>query len=196
MKAFNIIVFDGFETLDAMGPAEIIGLLPDTFNLQLVSPEGGMILSAQNLCVDTAGFSAVRPGGVLLIPGGIGTRVLVTNDRIIQQIKALATDACYVLTVCTGAPVLAKTGLLNGRAATSNKQLFSWAQSINSDVRWQKQARWVVDGKFYTSSGVTAGMDMTLGFIRDTAGIDTARSIASRIEYMWNENPDHDPFAL
>jgi putative intracellular protease/amidase/GNAT superfamily N-acetyltransferase len=195
LKDFNIIVFDGFETLDAMGPAEIIGSLPDAFNLRLCSAEGGLVISAQNLCVDTAAFASIKPGGVLLIPGGIGTRQLVGDPWYIGRLRALALDAETVLTVCTGSALFSKTGLLDGRKATSNKKLFSWAQAVNPNVRWRRQARWVIDGKFYTSSGVTAGMDMTLGFIRDTVGYDAAKTVAENMEYLWNEDKDSDPFA-
>ena len=195
LKDFNIIVFDGFETLDVMGPAEIIGELPETFNLRLCSAEGGLVISAQNLCVDTAAFASIHPGGVLLIPGGIGTRKLVGDPWYIGRLRTLAMDAETILTVCTGSALFAKTGLLDGRKATSNKKLFSWAQAVNPKVRWRKRARWVIDGKYYTSSGVTAGMDMTLGFVRDTVGDNAARTVAEDMEYLWNEDMDSDPFA-
>ena len=196
MTDFTVLLFNGFETLDAMGPAEIIGVLPDRFRLRMCSQSGGLQISAQNVRVDTEPFSAIAPGGVILLPGGIGTRALVKDEAFLQAFKTLAIKSAYTLTVCTGSPVLAMTGLLDGRAATSNKQVFQWASSVNAQVRWQKKARWVVDGKFYTSSGVTAGMDMTLGFLWDTLGYETAKTVANHIEYQWNEDKDFDPFAL
>lgn len=195
MKEFSIILFEGFETLDAMGPAEIVGCLPEQFRLRFFSRVGVMVTSAQGVRVDTASFAEITPGGVLLIPGGIGTRALVKDEAYIAAIQALALKSEYTLTVCTGSPVLAMTGLLDGRAATSNKQVFDWAQSVNTKVLWRRAARWVVDGKYYTSSGVTAGMDMTLGFVRDTVGYEAAKAIAKGIEYLWNEDKDLDPFA-
>jgi transcriptional regulator GlxA family with amidase domain len=196
MTDFTVLLFEGFETLDAMGPAEIIGVLPDNFRLRMCSRYGGLIPSAQNVRVDTEPFSAIAPGGVILLPGGIGTRALVKDEAFVQAFKALALESAYTLTVCTGSPVLAMTGLLDGRKATSNKQVFSWASSVNAQVHWQHKARWVVDGKFYTSSGVTAGMDMTLGFVRDTLGREIAKTAATHIEYQWNEDKDFDPFAI
>ncbi len=195
MKDFSIIVFDGFETLDAMGPAEIIGVMPDRFHLQFCSQSGGLIRSDQNIRVDTEPFSAIRPGGVLLIPGGYGTRKLMDDPKYLELLKVLSQDAGLVLTVCTGSALFAKTGLLDGRAATSNKLLFSLAQAAGPDVLWRRQARWVQDGKYYTSSGVTAGMDMTLGFVSDTVGRAAARKVAHALEYLWNEDRDSDPFA-
>lgn len=195
MIEFSIILFEGFETLDAMGPAEIVGYLPERFHLRFFSRVGGMVTSAQGVRVDTASFAEITPGGVLLIPGGIGTRALVKDEAYIAAVKALALKSEYTLTVCTGSPVLAMTGLLDGRAATSNKQVFDWAQSVNTKVLWRRAARWVVDGKYYTSSGVTAGMDMTLGFVRDTVGYEAAKAVAKGIEYLWNEDKNLDPFA-
>ena len=63
-------------------------------------------------------------------------------------------------------------------------------------MNWQRSTRWVTDGKFYTSSGVTAGMDMTLGFIADSLDMDKAYQIAAYIEYVWNPDPGDDPFAV
>ena len=132
---------------------------------------------------------------LVLIPGGMGTRKEVDNTYLIETIKAMADSCTYVLTVCTGSALLAKTGLLNGRKATSNKRAFSWVMSTEKKVNWVRQARWVVDGKYYTSSGVSAGMDMTLGFLSDIHGIALARDVAHQLEYRWAEDKDADDFA-
>lgn len=63
-------------------------------------------------------------------------------------------------------------------------------------VNWQPSARWVVDGKFYTASGVSTGIDMALGFVHDLYGDEEARNICSQIEYLWNDDPHNDPFAV
>jgi len=68
-------------------------------------------------------------------------------------------------------------------------------KSINSNVDWITRARWVVDGKFYTSSGVSAGMDMSLGFINDRLEKEIADETANAIEYVWNSDKDSDLFA-
>ena len=72
------------------------------------------------------------------------------------------------------------------------KRAFSWVASSRDKVIWDKDARWKVDGKYYTSSGVSAGMDMALGFVADRHGIDVVRNVASEIEYNWIEDKDHD----
>ena len=66
---------------------------------------------------------------------------------------------------------------------------FDWAASCGAGVLWQRRARWVRDGKFYTSSGVSAGIDMALGFATDRLGREAAQEIATSIEYVWNDDP-------
>jgi len=195
MTDFSILLFDGFETLDAMGPAEIIGVMPDAFRLRYCSLGGGIVESAQGLRADTVPACEVPAGGILLIPGGIGTRTLIQNKQALDTIKAFAQASGYVLTVCTGSLVLGKTGLLDGREATTNKKLFALVAGANPNVRWRRHARWVTDGKYYTSSGVSAGMDMVLGFVSDTVGYETAKAAANQMEYLWNEDKTLDPFA-
>ncbi|MCL1803799.1 MAG: DJ-1/PfpI family protein [Eubacteriaceae bacterium] len=196
MIDLNIVLFDGFETLDALGPAEIFGKLQDEYTLNYISINGGSIISSQQLSVNTVAFAEIDDTGILLIPGGIGTRKLVNDSEFISELKRLANKAPYVLTVCTGSALLARTDLLSGKRATTNKVAFEWASSNGLDVKWAKKARWVVDGKYYTSSGVSAGMDMALGFISDINGNETAVAVARGIEYIWNTDARNDPFAL
>jgi putative intracellular protease/amidase len=196
MTSFNFILFDDFETLDALGPAEVIGQLPQDYSLKFHSLNGGIIKSVHQVPVDTAPFAMMDSSGILLIPGGIGTRKLVKDENFMEQLKSLSEKAQYVLTVCTGSALLAKTTLLNGRKATSNKMAFEWASSNSAEVNWAKKARWVKDGKYYTSSGVSAGIDMTLGFVGDVHGVEASRNIANYIEYIWNSDMDNDPFAI
>ncbi len=153
-------------------------------------------MSSQKVSVNTLPFSQVDTSGVLLIPGGQGTRRLAEDKAFIEQIETLSKQASYVLTVCTGSALLAKTGLLHGMKATSNKRAFDWACSNGQDVQWLKKARWTNDGKYYTSSGVSAGMDMILGFICDIHGEQTALSLSGQIEYIWNRDKENDPFAI
>ena len=196
MTSFNIILFNDFETLDAFGPVEIIGKLPNVYYLRYCSLNGGIIRSSQQVLVDTLPFAMIDSSGILLVPGGTGTRSLVNDENFIEQLKILSEKVSYVLTVCTGSALLAKTNLLNGMKATSNKMAFKWACSNGTNVNWIKKARWVKDGKFYTSSGVSAGIDMTLGFVSDIHGIKYSQAIAKGIEYIWNSDMDSDPFAV
>lgn len=124
----------------------------------------------------------------------MGTRKEVNNHDLIKTIKQIANSSTYVLTVCTGSALLAKTGLLDNRVATSNKMAFDWVITNGKKVKWIRKARWTVDDKFYTSSGVSAGMDMTLGFLRDVHGLELAQKVAFQIEYTWQEDRTNDNF--
>ncbi|MFT8639300.1 DJ-1/PfpI family protein [Bifidobacterium sp.] len=195
MQDLNVVLFDNFETLDACGPIEIFGTLGASYRIEYFSMNGGIVASRQGLRVETKPFASMEPSGTLLIPGGMGTRTLVRDPEFLRQLATLANQSEDVLTVCTGSAVLAMTGLLNSRRATSNKLAFSWVTSLNPSVDWVPKARWVVDGNFYTSSGVSAGMDMALGYVSDRLGYEVAHKTAHDIEYLWNEDPRTDPFA-
>ncbi len=191
----NILLFDNFETLDAFGPIEILGKIDD-YELKYYSLNGGVIVSAQGTSIVTENLENASKEGILVIPGGKGTRALVNDTSFIQALKEMAEQSCYCLSVCTGSALVAKTGLLNYKKATSNKKAFDWVVSINSKVNWIKKARWIVDGKYYTSSGVSAGIDMTLGFIKDRFSEQKAIDIAIHIEYIWNNCSSEDFFAV
>lgn len=189
----NILLFDGFESLDAFGTVEILSKV-DKYTLHYYSQNGGTVVSAQNTSIITENISSADKDGILVIPGGRGTRELVNDLSFLTMLKEMAEKSCYCLTVCTGSALLAKTGLLDGKNATSNKKAFEWVTSLNSKVNWIKKARWAADGKYYTSSGVSAGMDMTLGFIKDRFSEQDAAEIANHIEYVWNSDCSKDLF--
>lgn len=189
------IMFEDYETLDVFGPAEIFGRLTDLYSLKFYSLEGGVISNRHGVPIMTEKLENISESPkMILIPGGMGTREGVSNDLLLTNIKELSKTSEYVLTVCTGSALLAKTGLLDGKAATSNKRAFAWVTNQSDKVNWDKKARWKIDGKFYTSSGVSAGMDMALGFLADRHGLAFARKVAKDIEYNWTEDMDNDNF--
>jgi transcriptional regulator GlxA family with amidase domain len=196
MRDIVVLLFHDFETLDACGPLEIFGRLTDHFRTECYSMEGGIVTSAQHVRIETRPLSEFRSEQyTVLIPGGIGVRNLLHNDRFLQTLTTLSYHAEYVLTVCTGSILFSKTGMLDGKRATSNKRMFAWTWKESLLVHWIKQARWVRDGNIYTSSGVSAGMDMTLAFISDLLGPEIAQQQSNEIEYLWNRNPGYDPFS-
>lgn len=188
-----IILFDGFETLDVMGPVEIFGRITNC-KIHFISIDGGFKTSSQGVSVETTAISTPE-FPILLIPGGQGTRCLVNHHDYIQWIKKQSQYSSLCISVCTGSALLAKTGLLDGVKATSNKLAFDWVKSIGENVHWQSKARWVHDRKYYTSSGISAGIDMSLQIINDLYGRETALSIAKRMEYIWNDDDTNDPFS-
>lgn len=196
MREVITILFNNFETLDVFGPVEILGRLKEHFNVQFYSRDGGVITSSQNVPVVTGSMSGIDSSRyIVLVPGGIGTRELVNDEKFIGDLAILSKGADYILTVCTGSILFSKTGLLNGRKATSNKRVFPWTAKESPDVIWTRKARWVRDGNIYTSSGVSAGMDMTLGFVADLLGYDVAKQQSIEIEYDWKEDSGWDPFS-
>lgn len=195
MNTITALLFDDFETLDLFGPIEMFGSMPEHYRIQFASMTGGIIRSKHGVAMQTTAVAELEDQtDILLVPGGMGTRQLVHNKPFLQILTALVEQADWVLSVCTGSALLAKAGVLDGKRATSNKLSWQWVILQSEQVNWIKQARWVVDDKFYTSSGVSAGMDMALGFIADRHDVEIARHIAIYTEYRWQENSDIDDF--
>ncbi|MCU9811085.1 DJ-1/PfpI family protein [Paraclostridium sp. AKS81] len=189
----NVLLFDKFETLDAFGPVEVLSQIKD-FKINYISKDGAVVHSYQGFKVITEDVKSIDKNGILIIPGGIGVRDLVNDTDFLNMLKHLAEDSQFCLSICTGSALLAKCGVLNNIKATSNKKALEWVKQTNENVIWIDKARWVVDGKFYTSSGVSAGMDMALGFVSDQFGKDKAYEISEFIEYIWNEDKSKDIF--
>ncbi|MBN8049204.1 DJ-1/PfpI family protein [Paraclostridium bifermentans] len=189
----NVLLFDKFETLDAFGPVEILSQIKD-FKINYISKDGAVVHSYQGFKVITEDIKSIDKNGILVIPGGIGVRDLVNDTDFLNMLKHLAEESRFCLSICTGSALLAKCGVLNNIKATSNKKALEWVKQTNENVIWIDKSRWVVDGKFYTSSGVSAGMDMALGFVSDQFGKDKAYEISEFIEYIWNEDKSKDTF--
>ena len=192
----SIVLFEGFELLDVFGPLELLGHLPERFSVQMLGPAPGPVTSAQGVeVVATHAYASAPSPDIVLVPGGIGTRALVTDTAFLSWLRSFASGARLVTSVCTGSGLLAAAGLLDGYRATSNKRAFSWASSQGRDVTWVPEARWVEDRDRWTSSGVAAGMDMTLALIARLHGDDLACEVADAVEYEWHRDPAWDPFA-
>ncbi|KAF2026309.1 class I glutamine amidotransferase-like protein [Setomelanomma holmii] len=130
---------------------------------------------------------------VLIVPGGVGTR----NDMSVEIdfVKRMYPSVKAVLSVCTGATILARAGILDRRRATTNKRAWEWATSTGPNVNWIGEARWVVDGNITTGSGISAGIDATYAFVADNYGEDIAQELSDSAEYVRWTDADHDPFA-
>lgn len=192
----GVVLFEGFELLDVFGPVELFGRLPDRFALELVGPIAGPVQSAQGpLVVADHAYRDAPTCDIVLVPGGIGTRGLVEDQVFLGWLRVWASSARYVTSVCTGSGLLAAAGLLDGFRATSNKRAFGWASAQGEGVEWVSEARWVEDRNRWTSSGVSAGMDMALALIAHLHGEDVAIESADAVEYEWHRDPTWDPFA-
>jgi putative intracellular protease/amidase len=190
-----VLLFDDFETLDVFGPVEVFGRLVDKYTVKFYSLNGGQIKNRHGVSIITERLEDTSNNlEIFIIPGGLGTRKEVENKLLIDKIKEISISSKFVLTVCTGSALLARTGLLDKKKATSNKRAFAWVITNGENVIWDNKARWTIDDKYYTSSGVSAGIDMSLGFLSDRYGIEFARRIAFEIEYNWTEDKDNDTF--
>ncbi|MCJ1387247.1 hypothetical protein MMC18_000087 [Xylographa bjoerkii] len=173
------LVYNDFEALDLFGPLGAIVPRSDYYTVKLVNihnlgAPNGLESSIKNGIGTLSNLSMAEAlkdeeqFDTLFIPGGFGMMPLVWEPFLLQQIGQLADRAANVFTVCTGSLLLAATGRLDGRKATTNKRLYDEMTPKYPGVQWQKRARWVQDGKFLTSSGVAAGLDAGFAFLSNT----------------------------
>ncbi|WP_420809902.1 DJ-1/PfpI family protein [Francisella halioticida] len=189
-------MFNDFETQDVLGPVEVLGSFKKHFKKKYYFLEGGNVISSQNVSIATKKLSQTNlKNYILFIPGGMGTRQLIYDIDLIAELARLAASAKYILTVCTGSSLFSRTKLLDNKRATSNKKVLNWTKSIAPDVIWIDKARWIKDDNIYSSSGVSAGIDMSLGFIADLLGYEIAKQKSIEIEYSWQEDANIDEFA-
>ncbi len=197
MRTLGALVFPGFQTLDYFGPMEMLGSLRDDIELITIAKTRDPVPSVhgQRIIPDKA-LSEKNDYDLLFIPGGDAALIEAKDAEFMDWIRQASANAERVMAVCTGTVLLGMTGVLDSRKATTNKLDFTATVPLAPGVEWIKQARWVEDGKFFTSSGVSAGMDMALAVIADLYGMDVARDMAQGSEYTWHDDPNWDPFAV
>ena len=191
----TVVLFEGFELLDVFGPVQLLQAVPDVA-VVFAGPDSGPVASSQGVeVVPTISYGQIEPADVLLVPGGKGTRKLVEDESFLTWLREVGAQAPVVASVCTGSAVLAAAGLLEGYTATSNKRAFAWASSFGGTVDWQPEARWVHDRNRWTSSGVAAGMDMTVALIAYLVSGSAAINAANFAVYDAHRDSEWDPFA-
>lgn len=186
MRNLGILIFDNVEDLDFAGPLEVFGtasrLKPDSLHPFTIQREGREVKTVNGLRV-TPDYSFRNCPGlqILMIPGGIGTRVEMKDHETLEFVKRSAGSCELVLSVCTGALVLAAAGLLNGKRATTH-----WAAIKELGMFHEitiDRLRYVRDGKIVTSAGVSAGIDMALYVTQELFGPSVAEDVARDMEY-------------
>ncbi|MDA0264793.1 MAG: DJ-1/PfpI family protein [Chloroflexi bacterium] len=219
MKTVAALIFEGMAPLDLFGPIQVFNVActpreddpskPDTakplYRVITVGKEQGPVATGSNgsgpVVVAEHGINDDFDFDILLVPGGGGTRTLVADPDFIKSLSAVCQRAGVVASVCTGAALLARTKILDNKAATSNKTAWNWVLTQGENVAWDPSPRWVdlVDkstGKgIITSAGVSAGIDMTLALVADLDGEDVAENAAVFIEHHRVKNPANDTFA-
>ena len=200
MKAWNtaVLVFDGVEVLDFAGPYEVFSRTrlvagfesrrsdeSAPFRVFTVAHEQREIVATGGLRV-TANFTFADapPVDLLVVPGGFGTRRLVEHAATLDWIRRVAADAQLVTSVCTGAALLARAGLLRGKRATTHYGSYDWLASIDPTITVEKGVRFVDDG-IVSSAGVSAGIDMAFAVVEKRCGREVAEETARYIEYRW-----------
>ena len=196
MRTVGAVLFEGFEMLDLYGPLEMFAMHRDAFAIRAVAQARGPVLASGGSASVAQDRFGDKRYDILLVPGGAGTRAEAENKVMLDWLREASRSAELVTSVCTGSALLAAAGLLDGRKATTNKRAFDWAAGFGPRVHWQRKARWVEDGKFLTSSGVSAGIDMSLAVIERLLGPQAAEDAAMWAEYERNADPDNDPFEV
>lgn len=211
---YGILLYPGFQALDVFGPLDILNMLSLQTSLNLSVIAGtydpvNTIPKLSNIFNSTFGESVVpthtlsnppRNLDVLLVPGGFGTRVPVTELALhVDYIKQVYPSLQYFISICTGAALAARSGVLNGHSVTGNKKAWDFVTSqvnaTEAEIHWISHARWVHDGNIWSTSGVAAGIDGVFDFVKTVYGEDVAKGIADGIEYERQLDWRHDPFA-
>jgi transcriptional regulator GlxA family with amidase domain len=182
IKTIGILLYDGFQTLDAMGPYEVLSGLMGV-KVSFIGKQKGLIANQRGLKVQVdASIADVDKLDILVIPGGTKETFLMSQDTtVLNWIKKIDQTTAYTTSVCTGAWILGATGLLKDKNATTN--WYRAEEMLNMYGAHFKQERWVKDGKYWTSAGVTAGMDMSLAIINDLMGEKYTQAVMLNLEY-------------
>ncbi|XWW92109.1 hypothetical protein V2A60_000031 [Cordyceps javanica] len=180
-------------------PAAVSPANPGNGPPERAAPTDGFRFQSAQVYQPTHTFDTAPPLDVLIIGGGWGS---LPTDKVAPEMAFLARtfpSLRHLFTVCTGSAVAASAGVLDGLAATSNKAAWKQVTACGPRTRWVARARWVVSGKVWTSSGVSAGMDGMIAFLREQYDEEhypgLIDRIANNMEYTYEADPSNDPFA-
>lgn len=185
----NIVLFDDFDTLEAFGPAEVFGSLPNHFHPRYLSVSGDVINSAQGAKIWTDFLVPDEIDDILIIPGGRGARRLLWKDeRALQLMKRAAASAEYCLMIGNGSALLAQTGILYRRRIADVPTEANWNNMFTAGIERITEVPMVVDGKFYSCRTAMDGIDLSLWAIADILDIGLAEEAARRMVYDWDQD--------
>lgn len=203
----GIILYEGVTVLDFMGPCQYFDILRSVWNAPieiytiakavgpLYSDEKGSIPYYANTSMQDV-IDRDLQLNVVLIPGAAPMYIenVLAEVDYFQFIKESLQRSEHILSICSGARIVAATGILDGKAATTNKFLFEYVTNDFPNVDWKIQARWVQDGHIWSSSGISAGMDLIWGFLASMYGQKIADTAAVFLEIIPSRQADIDPF--
>ena len=193
-----ILLFEDVEVLDFAGPFEVFSrtrLEPGVesrrsdasapFNVFTVARDARPLKATGGLEVTPSYSFADTPSiDLLVVPGGFGTRALLEDDVTLDWIRGVAKPAKLVTSVCTGALLLAKAGLLGGRRATTHWSALDLLASMDPTMTVEREQRVVEEDGIVTSAGVSAGIDMALAVVERFCGREVADETARYMEYL------------
>ncbi len=188
-KQIGILLFDGVEELDAVGPWEVLAYWTshypeDGYAACCISRDGRSVTAAKGLVLGAHHPIAQAPAlEVLVHPGGAGTRILLRDPEHLAWVREQRAVVPLMTSVCTGALVYAAAGLLRGRPATTHWAALDELRALDASVEVREHDRWVDDGDLITAAGVSAGIDMALHLVARLAGADRARQVRRAIQY-------------
>ncbi len=195
-KKLGILVFDEIEVLDFAGPYEVFSVArlneesrrsePSPFEVILIAQfdRPVVVTGGMKVLPDTT-FEHCPPLDVLIVPGGLGTRWEMHNEKLLDFVRQRAPQLELLASVCTGALVLGSAGLLDGLTATTHWHSLQLMHELFPSIDVDRQARVVLDGKVMTSAGISSGIDMSLDILARYFGDDVARFTASYMEYPY-----------
>ena len=188
-KNIAILLFDDVEVLDFAGPFEVFAVADELrghamFNVFTVAENLGTIRARNGLKIVPHYSREDCPAPhVLVVPGGFGTRALLTKPALLEWLRLKTKHADVVMSVCTGALVLAKAGLLDGLRATTHHEAFETLRSIAPRTEVIENERYIDSGRILTAAGISAGIDCSLHVVERLLGAETATDTARYMEY-------------
>jgi len=184
-----ILIFDGVEVLDFAGPFEVFGVTDelcgqDMFNVFTLAESAGTVRANNGLkIVPSHTIESSPPLQLLVVPGGFGTRALLGKPALLEWLRLKAKHAELVMSVCTGALVLAKAGLLEGLRITTHHQALDLLRQLAPNSTVDASARFHDNGKFLTAAGISAGIDCALHVVGRLVSAGAADATAEYMEY-------------
>lgn len=188
-RRIGIVLFDGVEELDAVGPWEVLASWTedhpgDGYAVSCISGEGGAVRCAKGLAIRAHHSFADAPAfDVIVHPGGRGVQPLLSDMAHLDWVREQRETAALMTSVCTGSLVYAAAGLLKGRPATTHWGSIDSLGKIDPTIKVLPDERFVDDGDVITAAGVSAGIDMALHLVDRLAGTERARQVRRSIQY-------------
>jgi putative intracellular protease/amidase len=178
-----IPLFERFTALDAVGPYEVLQRVP-TIDVVFIGHQHGEVRSDNGMLgvmIDRPFAEVTRPD-VVVFPGGIGTRVLVNDDEVLDWVREAHKHTTFTTSVCTGGLVLAAAGLLTGLTATTHWRVVELFNSLGANYVPQRVVEHLPE-RLITAAGVSSGIDMALRLVELLVGRDAAEASQLMIEY-------------